>query len=142
MALLCRDKADTGRFRRPGRRLACPARYGPTCGRVDVMITAIAIGGPASGATTIATIGGVIGIATARSSVSASTPIRRLQLSTVRHWSFFIPTIISRTTDQRPWQYRLPPAYGPYRWVRYHNDAVLIDTYTGEVEDVIYGFFW
>ena len=41
-----------------------------------------------------------------------------------------------------PWQYRLPPAYGPYRWVRYHNDAVLIDTWTGEVVDVIYGFFW
>ncbi len=41
-----------------------------------------------------------------------------------------------------PWQYRLPPAYGPYRWVRYHNDAVLIDTYSGEVADVIYGFFW
>lgn len=41
-----------------------------------------------------------------------------------------------------PWQYRLPPAYGPYRWIRYHNDAVLIDTWTGEVVDVIYGFFW
>ena len=41
-----------------------------------------------------------------------------------------------------PWQYRLPPAYGPYRWVRYHNDALLVDTWTGEVVDVIYGFFW
>ncbi|MDP1906696.1 MAG: RcnB family protein, partial [Hyphomicrobium sp.] len=41
-----------------------------------------------------------------------------------------------------PWQYRLPPAYGAYRWVRYHNDALLIDTYSGEVVDVIYGFFW
>lgn len=41
-----------------------------------------------------------------------------------------------------PWQYRLPPAYGPYRWIRYHNDAVMIDTWTGEVVDVIYGFFW
>ena len=41
-----------------------------------------------------------------------------------------------------PWQYRLPPAYGPYRWVRYHNDAVMIDTWSGEVVDVIYGFFW
>ena len=41
-----------------------------------------------------------------------------------------------------PWQYRLPPAYGPYRWVRYYNDALLIDTWTGEVVDVIYGFFW
>ena len=41
-----------------------------------------------------------------------------------------------------PWQYRLPPAYGPYRWVRYHSDALLIDTYSGEVVDVIHGFFW
>jgi len=41
-----------------------------------------------------------------------------------------------------PWQYRLPPAYGSYRWVRYHNDALLIDTWNGEVVDVIYGFFW
>ena len=41
-----------------------------------------------------------------------------------------------------PWQYRLPQAYGPYRWVRYHNDALMIDTWSGEVVDVIYGFFW
>ncbi len=41
-----------------------------------------------------------------------------------------------------PWQYRLPPAYGPYRWVRYHNDALLIDTWSGQIVDVIYGFFW
>ena len=48
----------------------------------------------------------------------------------------------SRYWINDPWQYRLPPAYGPYRWVRYHNDALLIDTWTGEVVDVIYGFFW
>ena len=41
-----------------------------------------------------------------------------------------------------PWQYRLPPAYGPYRWVRYYNDALLVDIYSGQVVDVIYGFFW
>jgi hypothetical protein len=41
-----------------------------------------------------------------------------------------------------PWQYRLPDAYGPYRWVRYYDDALLVDTYTGEVVDVIYDFFW
>lgn len=41
-----------------------------------------------------------------------------------------------------PWQYRLPPAYGPYRWVRYYDDALLVDTYTGEVVDVIYDVFW
>jgi len=41
-----------------------------------------------------------------------------------------------------PWQYRLPEVYGPYRWVRYYDDAVLVNVFTGEVEDVIYNFFW
>ena len=41
-----------------------------------------------------------------------------------------------------PWHYRLPPAYGPYRWIRYHDDALLVNLYTGEVVDVIYDFFW
>jgi hypothetical protein len=41
-----------------------------------------------------------------------------------------------------PWQYRLPPAYGPYRWVRYYDDVLLVNVYTGEVADVIYDFFW
>ena len=41
-----------------------------------------------------------------------------------------------------PWAYRLPPAYGPYRWVRYYNDAVLVDLRSGAVVDAIYGIFW
>ena len=41
-----------------------------------------------------------------------------------------------------PWTYRLPQAYGPYRWVRYYDDAVLVNIYNGQVEDVIYDFFW
>ena len=41
-----------------------------------------------------------------------------------------------------PWMYRLPPAYGPYRWVRYYDDALLVDIYTGMVVDVIHNFFW
>ena len=41
-----------------------------------------------------------------------------------------------------PYQYRLPPVNGPYRWVRYYDDAVLVDIYTGEVVDVIQRFFW
>ena len=41
-----------------------------------------------------------------------------------------------------PFFYRLPPAYGPYRWVRYYNDALLVDIYTGEVVDVEYDIFW
>jgi Ni/Co efflux regulator RcnB len=41
-----------------------------------------------------------------------------------------------------PWQYRLPYAPAGTRWVRYYNDALLVDTFTGEVVDVIRGFFW
>ena len=41
-----------------------------------------------------------------------------------------------------PGYYRLPAVYGPYRWVRYYDDALLVNIYTGEVEDVIYDFFW
>ncbi len=38
--------------------------------------------------------------------------------------------------------YRLPDVYPPYRWVRYYNDVLLVDTDSGEVVDVIYDFFW
>mgnify|MGYP003575884194 CR=1 FL=1 len=41
-----------------------------------------------------------------------------------------------------PWQYRLPPAYGPYRWVRYYNDALLVNIHTGQVVDVEHNVFW
>ena len=41
-----------------------------------------------------------------------------------------------------PWQYRLPEVYGPYRWIRYYNDALLVDIYSGEVVDAINNFFW
>ena len=41
-----------------------------------------------------------------------------------------------------PWMYRLPQAYGPYRWVRYYNDALLVNIYTGQVVDVERNFFW
>lgn len=41
-----------------------------------------------------------------------------------------------------PWYYRLPEAYGPYRWVRYYDDALLVDLRTGQVVDVIYDVFW
>ena len=41
-----------------------------------------------------------------------------------------------------PWRYRLPDAYGPYRWVRYYDDVLLVDIYSGEVVDVIHDFFW
>jgi len=41
-----------------------------------------------------------------------------------------------------PWYYRLPPAYGGYRWVRYYDDAVLVDIRNGEIIDIIYSFFF
>ena len=41
-----------------------------------------------------------------------------------------------------PYMYRLPYAPYPYKWVRYYDDALLVDTWSGEVVDVIYDFFW
>jgi len=41
-----------------------------------------------------------------------------------------------------PFAYRLPPAYGAYRWVRYYNDAILVDVRSGLVVDVVYDIFW
>ncbi len=41
-----------------------------------------------------------------------------------------------------PYNYRLPPAYGTLRWVRYYDDALLVDIRDGYVVDVIHDFFW
>ena len=41
-----------------------------------------------------------------------------------------------------PYQYRLPYAPPGTQWVRYYNDVLLVDTWSGEVVDVIYNFFW
>jgi hypothetical protein len=63
-----------------------------------------------------------------------------------RNWSigsFLYPSYYgSRYWLNDPWQYRLPPAYGPYRWIRYWDDALLVNIYTGEVVDVMHNFFW
>jgi hypothetical protein len=48
----------------------------------------------------------------------------------------------SRYWISNPWQYRLPEVWGPYRWVRYYDDVLLVDVYTGQVVDVIHNFFW
>jgi Nickel/cobalt transporter regulator len=40
-----------------------------------------------------------------------------------------------------PYSYRLPPADGPYRWVRYYDDVLLVDLRSGQVVDAIYDFF-
>jgi Ni/Co efflux regulator RcnB len=65
-----------------------------------------------------------------------------------RYSRFSIGLIIDRMFwDQRywigdPWQYRLPDPGPGYQWVRYYNDVILVDTWSGEVVDVIYDFFW
>ncbi|MCP3733917.1 RcnB family protein [Sphingomonas sp. RP10(2022)] len=41
-----------------------------------------------------------------------------------------------------PYTYRLPEAYGPYRWVRYYDDALLVDLRSGQVVDTVYGIFY
>ena len=48
----------------------------------------------------------------------------------------------SRYWIDDPWQYRLPAAYGSYRWVRYYDDVLLVDLRNGRVVDVIRDFFW
>jgi len=40
-----------------------------------------------------------------------------------------------------PYAYRLPDAGEPYRWVRYYDDALLVDIEDGTVVDVIHGIF-
>jgi len=57
-------------------------------------------------------------------------------------WYLYPSYYSSRYWLHDPWYYRLPPAYGPYRWVRYWDDALLVNIYTGEVVDVIHNFFW
>jgi hypothetical protein len=41
-----------------------------------------------------------------------------------------------------PYMYDLPYAPWPLEWVRYYNDALLVNVFTGQVEDVMYDFFW
>lgn len=71
--------------------------------------------------------------------------------SPYRNWSYrrldvgyFLDSLFfsSRYWIDEPWRYRLPDVYGPYRWVRYYDDVLLVDVYSGEVVDVIYDFFW
>ena len=63
---------------------------------------------------------------------------RRLNIGISLNSLFFS----SRYWINDPWQYRLPAVYGSYRWVRYYDDVLLVDTYSGQVVDVIYDFFW
>lgn len=52
------------------------------------------------------------------------------------------PNYYGRNYWFNPVQFGLPYAPPGYQWVRYYNDALLVDTWSGQVVDVIYSFFW
>jgi Ni/Co efflux regulator RcnB len=57
-------------------------------------------------------------------------------------WRLWPSYYSSRYWINDPWMYRLPYPPPGYVWVRYWNDALLVDTWSGTVVDVIPGFFW
>jgi hypothetical protein len=57
-------------------------------------------------------------------------------------WRLWPSYYSSRYWINDPYYYRLPYAPPGYQWIRYYNDAILVDTWTGEVVDVLYNFFW
>ena len=71
------------------------------------------------------------------------SPYRNYRYSRLRI-GFFLDSLFyqSRYYINDPYSYRLPAVYGPYRWVRYYDDVVLVNIYTGEVVDVVHDFFW
>jgi hypothetical protein len=57
-------------------------------------------------------------------------------------WRLWPSYYSSRYWISDPWEYRLPYAPPGYRWIRYWDDAVLVDTWSGQVVDVLPNFFW
>jgi len=57
-------------------------------------------------------------------------------------WRLWPSYYSSRYWINDPWQYRLPYSPPGYIWVRYWDDAILVDRWSGEVVDVIHNFFW
>jgi hypothetical protein len=57
-------------------------------------------------------------------------------------WRLWPSYYSSRYWIDDPWYYRLPYAPPGYVWVRYWDDALLVDRWNGEVVDVIQNFFW
>ena len=57
-------------------------------------------------------------------------------------WRMWPSYYSSRYWLNDPWQYRLPYAPPGTRWIRYWDDAVLVDLWSGQVVDVVYNFFW
>ena len=57
-------------------------------------------------------------------------------------WRMWPSYYSSRYWINDPWYYRLPYAPPGTRWIRYYDDAILVDLWSGQVVDVIYDFFW
>ena len=57
-------------------------------------------------------------------------------------WRLWPAYYSSRFWISDPSYYRLPYAPPGYRWIRYYDDLILVDTWDGRVVDVIYDFFW
>jgi hypothetical protein len=57
-------------------------------------------------------------------------------------WRMWPSYYSSRYWINDPWYYRLPYAPPGTRWIRYYDDAILVDMWSGQVVDVIYNFFW
>ena len=57
-------------------------------------------------------------------------------------WRLWPSYYSSRYWINDPYDYRLPYAPPGYRWIRDYDDAILVDTFTGEAVDVIHNFFW
>ena len=71
------------------------------------------------------------------------SPFRHHRYSRFSIGPFLQPSYCSqRYWLSDPWQYRPPYAPPGTQWVRYYNDVPLVDTWSGEVIDVIYDFFW
>ena len=63
---------------------------------------------------------------------------RRMDLGWGLHPAYYS----SRYSLLDPWSYRLPLAPRGYRWVRYYDDALLVDLRSGRVVDVLRDLFW
>lgn len=57
-------------------------------------------------------------------------------------WRLWPQYYVSSYWIADPSMYRLPPAPPGTRWIRYYNDALLVDMWTGELIDAIPNFFW
>ena len=99
---------------------------------------------PAIGETITATIGRTIAAATARCSTLAPITIRRLGWPAVSRSAGACGRAITAaiTGSTIRGMFRLPYAPAGLRWIRYYDDALLVNAWSGEVVDVIRNFFW